>query len=211
MYGATKILAVLSLLATTAWPGCPTFHEERTRIHRLVGFRYQMERSGGTLSAQRFFTVVAIDKDAKLLEMAMAADYGTNGYEPLSTSTNGIQDYKDQIRAKMLAEGDYDPDTQHLYFHQTTDVVDWNEVFGLRVTIDVLDASPDQHGIDPGDELTLGLTNQTDLDDGSGEAEDYGSATDQLVPVSDFDTDEDGDVDLMDYAEFEQALTGPSE
>jgi hypothetical protein len=75
--------------------------------------------------------------------------------------------------------------------------------------MDVEDISTNSHGIDPGDRFTISLVNQEDLDDGSGAVEDYGSSFDELVPFSSFDSDDDGDVDLDDYARFQQDFSGP--
>jgi hypothetical protein len=153
---------------------------------------------------------VAVDQDIQVADFTLELDFGTNGYEVIPMGTNGNPSYRDEIRAEALARGDYDPATQHLFFYQTIDPVDLSAWIWAKMTIETEDRSPDRHGIDPGDRLSVSLVSQDDLDDGSGVPESYGSDFDEIVPISGFDSDDDGDVDLEDWARFQEDFSGPA-
>jgi len=208
---STMNLALLGVLTATMVAGC-SLQEDRTPTYRVVGWKCQVEGTEkGSREADRYFCAIALDQDIQAVDgtAMFEADFGTNGYEAIPIDSNVLQTHKDQIETKMVAEGDYDSATQHLVFYQTTNMVDLDGAVGLRLSVDAEDISVDRHGIDPGDMLTLGGTNQTDLDDASGDLEDYGVVEHAIVPVADFDVDDDGDVDLLDFGAFQEAFTGP--
>ena len=212
MCRSTMTLALLGVLTATMVAGC-SLQEDRTPTFRVVGWKYQIEgEDKNSRDADRYFCAIALDQDIQVVDgtAMLEGDFGTNGYEAIPIDSNVSQTHKDQIEAKMVAEGDYDSGSQHLVFFQTTNMVDLDGAVGLRVSADTEDISVDHHGIDPGDMLTLAGTSQTDLDDASGDLEDYGVIEHAIVPVADFDVDDDGDVDLFDYGAFHEAFTGPA-
>lgn len=213
MFRTTTKLALLGVLTVTMVTGC-SLQEDRTPTYRVVGWKYQVENvepDKGSRDADRYVGAVALDQDTQVVDgtAMLEVDFGSNGYEVIPMNTNALQNHKDQIEAKMVAEGDYDSGTQHLVFYQTTNMVDLDGAVGIRFSADAEDISVDRHGIDPGDMLTFAGTSQTDLDDASEDLEDYGVVEHAIVPVADFDVDDDGDVDLFDYAAFQEAFTGP--
>jgi hypothetical protein len=159
--------------------------EDKTSIYKVVGWKWQVEPAKSELSASdadRMVAAVAVDDDTQVADFALEVKW-SGTYTEIPTDQNVPPGWRTQLETWMLAVGDYNPGCQSLFFYQTTDPWDTSGSEGIRVIIDAEDDSSDGHGLDPGDSLTFAGTDQTDLDDGSGELENYGSETHDIIPV----------------------------